>query len=90
MPEAVKRYLVTNSLTTVKKVHNDIVNSYLESLVKYNTRTNIESMEHLIKSVLSSVGSQIKYTRLDPDRRIEVTKVSLNILEKPKLYRLNQ
>jgi len=88
MPEAVKRYLDTSSLTTVKKVHDDIVNSYLESLAKYSTRTNIESLEHLMKSVPSSVGSQIKYTHLDPDRRIEVTKASLNILEKAFLVHL--
>ncbi len=85
MPEAVKRYLATNSLTTVKKVHDDIVNSYLESLAKYSTRTNMGNLEHLMKSVPSSVGSQIKYTHLDPDRRIEATKASLNILEKALL-----
>ncbi|MCJ7471498.1 MAG: DUF4143 domain-containing protein [Actinobacteria bacterium] len=88
MPEAVKRYLDSSSLTTVKKVHDDIVNSYIESLAKYSTRANIESLEHLMKSVPSSVGSQIKYTHLDPDRRIEVTKASLNILEKALLVHL--
>lgn len=88
MPEAVKRYLATNSLTTVKKIHDDIVNSYLESLAKYSTRANIENLEHLMKSVPSSVGSQIKYTHLDPNRRIEVTKASLNILEKALLVHL--
>lgn len=88
MPEAVKRYLDSGSLTTVKKVHDDIAHSYLEFLAKYNTRANVESLEHLMKSVPSSVGSQIKYTYLDPDRRIEVTKSSLNILEKALLVHL--
>lgn len=82
MPEAVKRYLESDSLKSVKEVHDDIVNSYIDSLVKYNKRVNIESLEHLMRSVPSNVGSQIKYTNLDPDRRIEVTKTSLNILEK--------
>ncbi len=88
MPEAVKRYLDTSSLTTIKEVHDDIVNSYLESLGKYSTRANMENLEHLMKSVPSSVGSQIKYTHLDPDRRIEVTKASLNILEKALIVHL--
>lgn len=88
MPEAVKRYLDTNSLATVKKVHDDIINSYIESLAKYRGRTNIESLEHLMGSVPSSVGSQIKYTSLDPDRRIEVTKASLDILKKALLVHL--
>jgi uncharacterized protein len=88
MPEAVKRYVDTSSLTTVKEVHDDIVNSYLESLAKYSTRANMESLEHLMRSVPSSVGSQIKYTHLDPDRRIEATKASLNILKKALLVHL--
>ena len=88
MPEAVKRYMDTSSLVTVKKVHDDIVNSYLESLAKYSTRANIESLEHLMKSVPSNVGSQIKYTHLDPDRRIEATKASLSILQKALLVHL--
>jgi len=82
MPEAVKKYFDSGSLAAVKQVHDDIIHSSIESLGKYHTRANIESLEHLIKSVPSSVGSQIKYTHLDPDRRIETTKASLKLLEK--------
>ncbi len=82
MPEAVKRYIESGSLKTVKEVQDDIVNSYIDSLVKYNKRANIESLGHLMRSVPPNVGAQIKYTNLDPDRRIEVTKNSLHILEK--------
>lgn len=88
MPEAVKRYLDSGSLTAVKKVHDDIIQSYLESFAKYSTRANMESLAHLMKSVPSSVGSQIKYTHLDPDKRVEVTKSALTILEKALLVHL--
>jgi uncharacterized protein len=81
MPEAVKKYFDSGSLAAVRQLHGDIVQSYLESFAKY-ARVNLESLEQLIKSVPSSVGSQIKYTRLDPDRRIEVTKASFKLLEK--------
>ena len=50
MPEAVKRYLDSGSLTAVKKVHDDIIQSYLESFAKYSTRANMESLAHLMKS----------------------------------------
>ncbi len=82
MPEAAAKYFDSGSLAAVKEVHDDIIHSYIESLGKYNARANVESLEKIIKSVPSSVGSQIKYTRLDPDRRVEVTKTSLEILEK--------
>jgi hypothetical protein len=39
-------------------------------------------------SITSATGAQVKYTRLDPDRRIEVTKSSLNILEKALIVQL--
>ncbi|HOG43842.1 MAG TPA: AAA family ATPase [bacterium] len=88
MPEAVKRFIETGSAASVKEVHDDIIHSYIQSLAKYNSKVNIESIEQILRVIPSKVGSQIKYTHLDPDRRIEVTKTSLNILEKALLVNL--
>ena len=85
MPEAVKRFCATHSLTDSAAVHEEIFQSYLHSLVKYGRRADIDSLDHLIRTVPSHVGSQIKYSRLDPDRRIEKTKLSLQILERALL-----
>jgi len=41
-----------------------------------------------MRTTPSFVGSQIKYTRLDPDRRIEKTKTSLQILEKALIHQM--
>ena len=41
-----------------------------------------------MRSLPSHVGSQIKYTRLDPERRIEKTKTSLQILERALLLHM--
>jgi len=85
MPEAVKRYVRTGSLTQSFTAHEEIYQSYLQSLGKYNKRADIDSLDHLMRSLPSHVGSQIKYTRLDPERRIEKTKTSLQILERALL-----
>jgi uncharacterized protein len=82
MPEAVERYRQTGSLVQSTAVHEEIFQSYLQSLVKYNQRADVDSLDHLMRSVPRHVGSQIKYTRLAPDQRIEKTKTSLDILEK--------
>jgi len=82
MPEAVDRYRQTGSLVQSTAVHEEIFQSYLQSLVKYNQRADVDSLDHLMRSVPRHVGSQIKYTRLVPDQRIEKTKSSLHILEK--------
>ncbi|MBM4310897.1 MAG: DUF4143 domain-containing protein [Deltaproteobacteria bacterium] len=85
MPQAVQAFIATGSLTEVKKIHDDILQSYVQSLVKYNAKAHIESLEYVMTTVPAQVGSQIKYTHLDRDRRIEVTKTSLKILEKALL-----
>ncbi len=88
MPEAVKRYCLTRSLEESFAVHEEIYQSYLQSLVKYYRRADTDSLDHLMRTVPSHVGTQIKYTRLDPDRRIEKTKKSLQILEKALLLHI--
>lgn len=90
MPEAVKKYIGNNSFLDVKKVQDDILHSYLESFVKYSKKINVESIEHLVKTIPSKVGSQIKYLTLDPERRSEITKSSLNMLEKALLITMIQ
>jgi len=86
MPEAVKRYCRTGTLTQSFAVHEDIYQSYLQSLVKYNKRADIDSLNLLIRSLPSHVGSQIKYTRLNPDQRVEKTKTALLLLERALLF----
>lgn len=88
MPEAVKRYCSTASLEDCYTVHDDIYQSYLQSLVNYHRRADIDSLDHLMRSIPMHVGSRIKYTRLDPDRRIDKTKTSLQILERALILHL--
>lgn len=85
MPEAVKRYCLTGSLTESRAVHEEIFQSYLQSFVKYHQRADINSLDHIMRSIPSHVGSRLKYTRLDPDRRIEKTRGSLQIFERALL-----
>lgn len=88
MPEAVNRYCHTSSISDSFAVQEEIFQAYLQSLVKYNRRADIDSLDHIMRTTPSFVGSQIKYTRLDPDRRIEKTKTSLQILEKALILQI--
>ena len=82
MPEAVGEYIEQNSFSKIPKIHEEIFYSYLQSLAKYNKKAEVESLDYLMKTIPKYVGSQIKYTTLDPERRIEKTKSALQILEK--------
>ncbi len=88
MPEAVSRYCLTGSVSDSFTVHEEIFQAYLQSLIKYYRRADIDSLDHIMRTTPSFVGSQIKYTRLDPDRRIEKTKTSLQILEKALILQI--
>jgi uncharacterized protein len=82
MPEAVDRYRRTGSLVQSAAVHEEIFQSYLQSLVKYNQRADIDSLDYVMRTLPRHVGSQVKYTRIAPGQRIEKTKTALEILEK--------
>lgn len=88
MPEAVKRYCLTRSLTDSFEVHDQIFQTYLSSLIKYYRRADIDSLDHIMRTIPSFVGNQINYTKLDPERRIEKTKTSLQILEKALILQI--
>jgi uncharacterized protein len=88
MPEAVHRYCITGSVSDSFKVHEELFQAYLQSLIKYHRRADIDSLDHIMRTMPSFVGSQIKYTRLDPDRRIKKTKTSLQILEKALILQI--
>ncbi len=88
MPEAVKQYIKEGSFIDIPKIHEDIYYSYLQSLTKYSKRADIESLDHVMRSIPKFVGSQIKYTTIDPERRIEKTKTSLQILSKALIVHL--
>ena len=90
MPEAVNEYIQSNSLAKISQIHEEIFYSYLQSLTKYSNRIDVESLNHVMRTIPKYVGNQIRYSTIDPDRRVEKTKSSLQILEKALvIHRIN-
>ena len=82
MPEAVKRFVNTHSLREAADVHRSLSQAYFQSFLKYLKRVDIESLEYILFQIPKQVGNQIKYTKIDPEQRIQKTKASLQILER--------
>jgi predicted AAA+ superfamily ATPase len=82
MPEAVARFIETGSFEEVRRVHDALIQSYLQSFLKYNSRADIESLEFVLRQIPTHIGRQVKYSAIDPERRIEKTKNSIQILER--------
>jgi len=88
LPEAVARFVATKSFQEVKAVHINLIETYQQSFHKYSAKIDKDSLLKLLHQIPAQVGKQIKYSRLDPDRRIEKTKASLDILERSLLIHI--
>ena len=86
MPEAVYRFLENGSFDAAGAVHAELAVSLAQSLVKYRIRTDPESVAQVFRQLPRSVGSQVRFTHLDPDRRVEKTKSSAQALARALLY----
>ncbi len=86
MPEAVQRFLENGSFEAAGAVHGELAVSLAQSLAKYHTRTDPGSLEQVFRQLPRSVGTQVRFTHLDPDRRIEKTKSSTQALSRALLF----
>jgi predicted AAA+ superfamily ATPase len=88
MPEPILRYLQSKSFLEVKKSHEALMDTYMQSFHQYSTKVDKEAISRLLRQIPQQIGKQIKYTRLDPDSRIERTKSTLHLLEKSLLIQI--
>jgi predicted AAA+ superfamily ATPase len=86
MPEAVGRFLERGSFEASAAVHADLAGSLAESLVKYRVRTDPESVAQVFRQLPRLVGRQVRFSHLDPDRRVETTKASASALARALLH----
>jgi predicted AAA+ superfamily ATPase len=85
MPEAVLRFVEKGSFAAAAAVHADLAASLAGSLSRYRVRIDPDSIEHVFRQLPRAVGSQVSFTHLDPDRRVEKTKASIQALTKALL-----
>jgi predicted AAA+ superfamily ATPase len=67
-------------LIGVRKIHHALYQSYREDFIKYNKRVDLECIDSIFSHLPAFIGKQVKYTSLDPVRRIEKIKLALLVL----------
>ncbi|HCE45496.1 MAG TPA: nuclease [Lentisphaeria bacterium] len=82
MPEAVKNFASGRSLSPVTEIHRSLCHAYFQDFAKYSSRIDRDCLEHVFEQLPPSVGNNIKYTTLYPEKRIEKIKAALLTLEK--------
>ena len=88
MPEAVKVFAKTDSLTDVEIVHESIVRSLEYDFGKYGNRTEQDLLIKLLRYLPRSVGKKFKYTKAIEGERTERIKRALNLLRLSRIVHL--
>lgn len=82
MPEAVREYLKTDDLKTVKKIQKSILDTYQSDFAKYARRIPIERLEKVFKFAGFNVGKKVKYSEINPEEQSKSLMLAIDLLEK--------
>jgi predicted AAA+ superfamily ATPase len=81
MPEAVKEFAVHHKLSSVKKIHSEICQSYIDDFAKYHNRVDRYLIEMIFQKYSMQIGKHLKYTNLADGKRVDSIKKVCHILE---------
>ena len=80
MPEAVAVFADSNSYRAVSKVHNSIIETYLEDFPKYSGSRNLNRMRNVFNFVARNVAKKIKYSNISSHDQSGTIKKDLDLL----------
>ena len=85
MPEAVACYLETHSFLEVANVHENLVQAYIQDILKHEKNLELDSFALVFSALSRNIGKPIKYTTLGQGLSVYKTKQILSVLEKSLL-----
>jgi len=80
MPESVEAYRQRSSLRDCAAVHEELVDSYRQDFHKYIGRADPRCIDTVLASVANSIGSQIRYARLDDQHHVSTVHRAFDLL----------
>ncbi len=80
MPEAVKIYLETQDLLSVRKAHHSILQTYKADFLKYAKKHEIFRCDTIFNFVPSHLGQKVKYVEIDPHEKSRDLRQALHTL----------
>jgi predicted AAA+ superfamily ATPase len=87
MPEAIQTFLDQRSYLAVKKIHQSIMDTYLDDFQKYATKSQSIHLGNLIRTLPRFLGKKIKLAELLPETKHSAIKNALQLLEQAKIIR---
>lgn len=81
MPDAISQWLDTHSYIEVSRIHNDILDTYLDDFSKYKRRVSPIVLKQVLRSVALQAGTKFVYTQVSSDEQSKTIKEALRLLE---------
>ena len=88
MPEAVDRFVDTNSFEEVSEVHAAILETYRDDFSKYAPQSFLLRLHKILDYVPGAVGEKFKYVNVDHQDQSRELKKALDLLVKARLITL--
>ncbi len=85
MPEAVKVYKQTGSLSEVSEVHREILETYIDDFSKYARRKDLALLQRIFSSIPRVLGQKIKYVSLAQGERAATVRAMIDLLTKAQI-----
>ena len=80
MPEAVEAFAADKSYKKVSRVHNSIIETYLEDFPKYSGSRNLYRMRNVFNYIARNVGKKIKYSNISSQDQSATIKKDIDLL----------
>ena len=85
MPEAVAVYQATGSLSEVRNVHKEIVETYVDDFAKYARNKDLALLQRIFSSIPRLLGQKIKYVNLVDGERAAHVRALIELLIKAQV-----
>jgi len=85
MPEAIQRFIDTNSLDAVFDVHASIIETYKDDFAKYATQADLLRLHKVFNYVPMAAGEKFKYVHVDPEAQSREISKAVDLLEKAQI-----
>lgn len=80
MPEAVKRYADTRSLSAASEVHTGVIQTYRDDFPKYIGARSLARIQHVFNFAARNVGEKVKYSQFSSDDKSATIKTDIELL----------
>lgn len=80
MPSAVIEWVDTRNYLEVNRVHQDILNAYMDDFSKYKKRVSPVLLRQTLRSVALQIGQKFVCSQVDKETKSSVVKEALNLL----------